>query len=65
MSATAEELEITVTQKTLRMPTGIMQPVGIGAVGHPLQWDDPGICLASETKSMTLPSAPSALLRMV
>ena len=44
MSATTEELDLTITQKTLRMPTGTMQPVGIGAVGHPLRWDDPGMC---------------------
>ena len=37
MSATTEELDLTITQKTLRMPTGTMQFVGLGAVGHPLR----------------------------
>jgi hypothetical protein len=49
MSATTEELDLTITQKALRMPTGTMQPVGIGAVGHPLGWDDPAMCGASAT----------------
>jgi hypothetical protein len=56
MSTITEELDLTITQKTLRIPTGTMQPVGIGAVGHPLRWDDPGMCSASATDVCASPT---------
>ena len=60
MSAITEELDLTIRQKTLRMPTGTMQPVDIGAVGHPLRWDDPGMCSASATDVCASPTNRSS-----
>jgi len=60
MSTTNEELDLTITQKTLRLATGTMQPVGIGAVGHPLKWDDPGMCTPSYTNICASPTNNSS-----
>lgn len=60
MSATTEELDLTITQKTLRLATGTMQPLGIGAVDHPLKWDDPGMCTPSATNLCASPTNRSS-----
>jgi hypothetical protein len=43
-----EELDLSVTRQSLGPQTGTRVPVG--PLDHPLQWDDPGMCLVSRTE---------------
>lgn len=42
-----EELDLSVTRQSLGPQTGTRVPVG--PLDHPLHWDDPGMCLVSQT----------------